>query len=64
MSITRAILNWSDKKFEESMDLNDKHRLAKAAASGLVEGLVDGAIIAYPMLCIACTYWKNQALKK
>ena len=61
MGITRKIIGWCDKKFTESLaEGNDK----KAFASGFVEGLVDGAVLMYIPVTIACYIWKKKALGK
>lgn len=61
--ITKAILDWKERKFEE-LDPNSKHAAIKAFGLGAIEGFVDGAVFAYPMLVVSCLYWKNKALKK
>ena len=63
MGITRKILNWTDKNVEEAI-VNNEDVTKKAMVSGFVEGLVDGAVIFYPIMVGACYYWKKQALKK
>lgn len=59
--ITRKILEWTDKKYDEGV-VEDK--TSKVKASGFVEGLVDGCVIFYPVMVAACIYWQKQALKK
>lgn len=49
MSITRNILDWTEKKTDE-IDMTDKHPYLKAFGLGSIEGYIDGAIIAYPIL--------------
>lgn len=63
MSITKKILDWNDKKFEE-IDENTKHPVLKAIACGVIEGTIDGAVMAYPILMVGCVYWKKKALNK
>jgi hypothetical protein len=51
--LARTILDWTDKKYDEAMETdNERDSLRKAAMSGFVEGLIDGAVIAYPFLVI------------
>lgn len=50
MSIARNILKWTDKKFDEVCYEDVKHPGAKAFGLGMIEGFVDGAIIAYPVV--------------
>lgn len=59
--ITRTMLKWADKKYEEG---EAEGKYSKIIASGFVEGLVDGSVIMYPVMVAACVYWKRQALKK
>lgn len=63
-SITRKILDWTDKKFDEALDENEKHPALKAGVSCFVSGLIDGAVIAYPILVFGCYYWRKKAEKK
>ena len=57
MDITRNILNWCDKQYKEAItDKNCKHPHVKSAVSGFVEGMVDGAVIMYPILVGVCIY--------
>ena len=61
MGITRKIIGWCDKKFAEALaEGNDK----KAFSSGFVEGLVDGAVLMYVPVTIACYIWMKKALDK
>lgn len=65
MGITRAILAKCDKLFVESLGEPDEHKSTrKAAVSGFVEGVIDGAVIMYPILMIACFVYKNKLDKK
>ena len=45
--IAKEILKWSEKKFDEALnlELDDKAAYKKAFVSGAVEGLVDAAVI-------------------
>ena len=63
MGITRKILNWTDKNVEEAI-ANNEDVTKKAMVSAFVEGLVDGAVIIYPLMVVACHYWEKQSLKK
>lgn len=64
-SITRGILKWTDKEMDKVLnDENTKHRGLKAVGLGMVEGFVDGAIIAYPILVAGCIYWRKKAGKR
>lgn len=47
--ITRKVLNWTDKKFD-AIDENTKHPYLKAFGLGAVEGVIDGAVLMYPVL--------------
>lgn len=64
-SIAREILKWTDKETDKVLyDENTKHRGLKAVGLGMIEGFVDGAIVAYPILLAGCIYWRKQARKK
>lgn len=64
MSITKQIHKWTDKEMEKIMyDENVKHRGLKALGLGMVEGFIDGAVIAYPILVAGCIYWRKKAGK-
>lgn len=52
MGIARKVIGWVDKNMGNIED--SKHPLAKAFGVGFVEGCIDGAIIAYPILMAAC----------
>ena len=52
MGIARGIIKWVDKGMENIEE--SKHPIAKAFGLGAAEGAIDGAIIAYPMLLVAC----------
>lgn len=65
MGITRALINWCDKTFGESFTEPDERKaMRKASASGFVEGLVDGAVIMYVPVLIACCVYKHKLEKK
>ena len=64
MSITKQIHKWVDKEMDKIMYEEDvKHRGLKALGLGMVEGFIDGAVIAYPMLLAGCIYWRKKAGK-
>ena len=64
MSITKEIHKWTDKEMEKIMyDENVKHRGLKAVGLGMVEGFIDGAVMAYPILVAGCIYWRKKAGK-
>lgn len=64
-SIARGILKWTDKEMDKVLyDENTKHKGLKSVGLGMLEGFVDGAIIAYPILIAGCIYWRKQAEKK
>ena len=57
MSMTRKILNWTERKNEEIDVINDKHPYLKSFGLGCVEGFIDGVVVMYPIL-IGSLYWK------
>lgn len=61
MSITKQILKWTDKKYEEGVEENDTKKIM---ISGFVEGAIDGCVVCYPIVVAGCYYWKKRALKK
>lgn len=65
MGIARQVLKWCDDTFVESLrEPDDKKAMRKASASGFVEGIIDGAVIMYPFVLIACCVYKNKLDKK
>ena len=64
MSLVKNLLDWNERKLEEIDVINDKHPYLKAFGLGAIDGLVDGAVIAYIPLLIGCTYWRIKANKK
>lgn len=63
--IARSILKKVDKNIEEVYENpTAKHAGVKAFVSGAMEGMVDGAVIMYPILVASCCYWRKKALKK
>lgn len=63
--IMRSIIEWCDKKFEESIEeVDERKSTQKAALSGFVEGLGDGAIIMYVPLVIACFIYQAKLKDK
>lgn len=65
MGITRRLIDWCDDKFSEALVEQDERKASrKAFASGIVEGFMDGAIIMYVPVVIACYIWQHKATKK
>lgn len=62
--LVKKMLDWADEKHGEALDVNEKHSTRKAMISGAVEGFIDGAVIAYPILLAGCIYWRKKATKK
>lgn len=63
--LTRSLLDWTDKKYKEAMDSTDEREaMQKASISGFVEGLVDGAVLAYPFLMVACFVYQHKLKNK
>lgn len=63
--LTRELLNWADKKYEEAMETTDEREsMRKASVSGFVEGCVDGAVLAYPILLVACLVYQHKLKNK
>jgi hypothetical protein len=61
MGITRQMLKWCDKTFMDSLEEPDERKaMRKASASGFVEGILDGAVIMYPVVLIACCVYKHK----
>lgn len=59
MGITRSIINWVDKKFDEAVKDEDLHRSArKAFSSGFVEGAVDVVLIVGGVLYLPLVFGK------
>lgn len=63
MGITKTILDWTEEKLND-LDMNDKHAELKSIGLGAIVGMIDGAVLAYPILMAGCLYWKSKALKK
>lgn len=63
MSIVKELLNWTEEKFEEIDTDNDKHPYLKSFGLGAIEGFVDGAVIAYPIL-VGTLYYVGYKLNK
>lgn len=61
--MVKKVLDWTDEKFEEIDVDNDKHPMLKAFGLGAIQGFIDGAVIAYPILLIGCIV-KNRQIKK
>jgi len=62
--ITKNILDWTDDRFEKVVSGEVKHPYAEAFALGAIEGAIDSAVIAFPILVGGCLYWKKKALSK
>lgn len=60
--LTSRILDWTHDKFDE-IDPDDKHPYLKAIGCGALEGLIDGAVIWFPIALGAAYYWKHKATK-
>lgn len=56
MSIARGILDWTQEKMDDICDNIDevKHPYVKSFGLGVIEGLIDGAIMVYPILLATC----------
>lgn len=59
--MTRKLIDWCDNKFEEAVREDNN---CKAAMSGAVEGLMDGAVIMFVPVTISCLIWRYKATKK
>ena len=64
MSLTKKILDWNEKEFEKIDETKDKHPYLKALRTGVINGFIDGAVFAYPILLACCYYWRKKAEKK
>lgn len=63
--ITRAMINWCNTKFKESLHEEDERKATKKIAAGaFVEGYMDAAVVMYIPVLIACYVWKHKALGK
>lgn len=61
MGIARGVIKWVDKSMENIDE--SKHPYIKAFGVGMAEGSIDGAIIAYPILLVACIVAGNKLAK-
>lgn len=61
MDVTRRLINWCDKKYDEAVREDNG---CKAFASGAVEGFMNAAIVLYIPLLICCALWRHEAMKK
>jgi hypothetical protein len=61
--ITKMILKWNDEVYENLDYENDKHAGLKAFGCGVVEGMIDNAVLWGPVVFASCLYWKQQAEK-
>ena len=65
MGVTRKLINWCDKTFDEALNEQDERKAYKKSfASGIVEGFVDAAVLMYIPVVIACYIWQDKATKK
>ena len=63
--MTKEILKWTDKEMKKVMyDEDVKCRTLRAYGLGVIEGAIDGAVIAYPILIACCYYWGKKTGKK
>ena len=61
-SIVKRVLDWTEEKYDE-IDENTKHPYLKSVGIGMIEGFIDGAILAYPILMLGCIV-AGKELKK
>ena len=61
MDVTRRLINWCDKKYDEAFREGKGH---KVFVIGMVEGYANAAIMLYVPLLICCALWKHEAMKK
>ena len=61
--LAREILNWTEEKMDEIDVENDKHPYLKCMGLGAIDGYIDGAMIAYPILLVGC-FIAGRKLKK
>lgn len=59
--ITKKILDWSEKKYDEALEPGEKHPIRKAAVSGFVGGFIDVAVVSYSVLMVSCIYLVKKA---
>lgn len=64
MTITKRVLDWTDKKMDEVVsNPEEKHANLKAFVLGAIEGTIDGAVIAYPFLIVSLFVAGSQIKK-
>ena len=64
MTITKRILDWTDKKMDEIVsNPEEKHANLKAFGLGAIEGAIDGAVITYPLLVVGLLVAGNKLSK-
>lgn len=61
-TLVKKVLNWTEKEME-NIDENTKHPILKAFGLGAIEGAIDGAVLAYPIL-VGGMFFIRAALKK
>ena len=65
MNVTRVLINWCDKRFNDALDEEDERKAnVKAFTSGAVEGFMDAAIVWFVPVLISCFVYKHKAAKK
>ena len=65
MGVTRKVISWCDKKYEEATKEPDNRKAGvKAFVSGCVEGFADAAIILYIPLLIGYNILNKLSDKK
>ena len=60
ISMTTKLGKWIDKKIDD-LDENEKHSYLKSFGLGMLDGCFIGSIIMYPIVLIACYYWRKKA---
>lgn len=64
MTMTRTILDWTKKNYDEIDCENNKHPYLKAVGLGAIEGAIDGAVLMYVPVLISCYLWRKKAKQK
>ena len=65
MNITKEILRWADKQYEDAISNPEcKHPYVKASVSGFTEGFIDGAVVGAVILVGAGIIQVIKDLKK
>lgn len=59
--LTRLLLEKCDELFAKSLvEPDERKSMLKAGASGFIEGVIDGAVIMFPVLLAACIVYNNK----